>query len=70
MERKVIFDFIGQNFESLSNIKFKQMTVFVYGKDYQSDSLGSKLLDGKQLFAYDVKLPRIYLKKFPLVASP
>ena len=66
MERKVILDFIGQNFESLSNIKFKQMTVFVYGKDYQSDSLGSKLLDGKQLFAYDVKLPRIYLKKFPL----
>ena len=66
MERKVILDFIGQNFDSLSKIKFKQMTVFVYGKDYQSDSLGGKLLDGKQLFAYDVKLPRIYLKKFPL----
>lgn len=66
MERKVILDFIGQNFDSLSKIKFKQMTVFVYGKDYQSDSLGGKLLDGKQLFVYDVKLPRIYLKKFPL----
>lgn len=66
MERKIILDFIGQNFQSLSNINFKQMTVFVYGKAYQTDSLGGKLLDGQQLFAYDVKLPRIYLKKFPL----
>ena len=66
MERKLILDFIGQNFENLSFIKFKQMTVFVYGKIYDDNSIGSKLLDGKQLFAYDVKLPRIYLKKFPL----
>ena len=66
MERKLILDFIGQNYQSLSAIKFKQMTVFVYGKNYQTDSLGGKLLDGNKLFAYDVKLPRIYLKKFTL----
>lgn len=66
MERKLILDFIGQNYNILSDIKFKQMTVFVYGKIYQNDSLGNKLLDGNKLFAYDVKLPRIYLKKFPL----
>ena len=66
MERKLILDFIGQNYNSLSDIKFKQITVFVYGKIYQNDSLGNKLLDGNKLFAYDVKLPRIYLKKFPL----
>ena len=66
MERKLILDFIGQNYQSLSDIKFKQMTVFVYGKIYQNDSLGNKLLDGNKLFAYDVKLPRIYLKKFSL----
>jgi len=66
MERKLILDFIGQNYNSLSDIKFKQMTVFMYGKIYQNDSLGNKLLDGNKLFAYDVKLPRIYLKKFQL----
>ena len=66
MERKLILDFIGQNFESLSKIKFKQITVFVYGKLYSEDSLGNKLLDGNKLFAYDVKLPRVFLKKFPL----
>lgn len=66
MERKLLLDFIGQNFENLSKIKFKQITVFVYGKLYDDKSLGSKLLDGNRLFAYDVKLPRIYLKKFPL----
>ena len=66
MERKLILDFIGQNFEKLSSIKFKQMTVFVYGKLYDNNSLGNILLDGNKLFAYDVKLPRIYLKKFPL----
>lgn len=66
MERKLILDFIGQNYQNLSNIKFKQMTVFVYGKIYEDNSLGGKLLDGNKLFAYDVKLPRVYLKKFPL----
>ena len=66
MERKLILDFIGQNFKALSNIKFTQLTVFIYGKNYKEDSLGGKLLDGNKLFAYDVKLPRIYLKKFPL----
>ncbi len=66
MERKIILDFIGQNYQNLTNIKFKQMTIFVYGKKYRNDSIGANLLDGNQLFAYDVKLPRIYLKKFPL----
>ena len=63
MERKIILDFIGQNFGKLSKIKIKQMTVFVYGKIYENDSLGNKLLDGNTLFAYDVKLPSFHLKK-------
>ena len=66
MERKLILDFIGQNFKDLASTKFKQITVYVYGKLYDTNSLGNKLLDGNMLFAYDVKLPRIFLKKFPL----
>lgn len=66
MERKIILDFIGQNFNNLSSIGLKQLTVFVYGKNYSDETLGSKLLNGDQLFAYDVKLPRIFCKKFPL----
>lgn len=66
MERKIILDFIGQNFSNLSSIGLKQLTVFVYGKNYSDEILGSKLLNGDQLFAYDVKLPRIFCKKFPL----
>ena len=66
MERKIILDFIGQNFSNLSSIGLKQLTVFVYGKNYSDETLGSKLLNGEQLFAYDVKLPRIFCKKFPL----
>ena len=66
MERKIILDFIGQNFSNLSSIGLKQLTVFVYGKNYSDETLGSKLLNGDQLFAYDVKLPRIFCKKFPL----
>lgn len=66
MERKLILDFIGQNFKDLASTKFKQITVYVYGKLYDTNSLGNKLLDGNMLFAYDVKLPRIFLKKYPL----
>ena len=66
MERKIILDFIGQNFNNLSSIGLKQLTVFVYGKNYSDETIGSKLLNGDQLFAYDVKLPRIFCKKFPL----
>ena len=66
MERKLILDFIGQNFKDLASTKFKQITVYVQGKLYDTNSLGNKLLDGNMLFAYDVKLPRIFLKKYPL----
>ena len=66
MERKIILDFIGQNFNNLSSIGLKQLTVFVYGKNYSDETIGSKLLNGDQLFAYDVKLPRIFCKKFSI----
>ena len=38
MERKVILDFIAQNFNDFANIRFKEMTVFLYGKDYKEEN--------------------------------
>lgn len=66
MERKVILDFIAQNFTCFSNIKLKQLTVFIYGKDYGEKNNLANLLPSQMLYAYDVKLPRIFCKKFPL----
>ena len=66
MERKVILDFIAQNFNDFTNIKFKEMTVFLYGKDYKEENELSIMLPSQLLYAYDVKLPRIFCKKFPL----
>ena len=65
MERKVILDFIAQNFTCFSNIKLRQLTVFLYGKDYEKKNDLSALLPSQMLYAYDVKLPRIFCKKFP-----
>ena len=66
MERKVILDFIAQNFNDFANIRFKEMTVFLYGKDYKEENELSIMLPGQMLYAYDVKLPRIFCKKLSL----
>ncbi len=63
MERKIILDFIAQNFNQLRMIDFKKMTIYQFGKKYQENS---PILNGEILFAYEVNLPRINIKTFSL----
>lgn len=66
MERRVVLDFIAQNYLMLKSVNFEKINIYLYGKNYQKDTLASNLLDGENLFIYDVKLPRVYCKMMPL----
>lgn len=66
MERRIILDFIAQNYLMLKSVNFEKINIYLYGKNYQKDTLASNLLDGENLFIYDVKLPRVYCKIMPL----
>lgn len=65
MERNIILDFIAQNFTFFSNINLQEMTICIYGKNYENPFY-KNIFNGEEIYLYDVKLPRIYSKKIPL----
>ncbi len=65
MERRIILDFISQNFNQLKQIDFKQIFIYQFGKNYDLNSLEGNILNGENLFAYEINLPRINSKILP-----
>lgn len=63
MERRVILDFIVQNYEQLKKIDFTKIFIYLFGKKYQRET---PILNGEVLFAYEVNLPRINFKTLSL----
>lgn len=64
MERKIILNFVSSNYKILKAIDFHHLNIYLYGKSYAKNSISSYLLNGEQIFAYDVTLPRTFCKKF------
>lgn len=65
MKRKTILNFIAQNFDELSKLNLKKMSIFLFGIDYSSSKY-KDILFGEKCFVFDVKLPRIDEKIFDL----